>query len=89
MQAGQRIRGLAGTILWLSNDSPKYGIITSKKLGSAIVRNRIRRRIREALKAIEIGVIKAKSIVIIPNRAAKDIKFSILKGKLEEMLRMA
>jgi len=86
LKTGKKIRSKVGTILYVNANESKYGIITSKKLGSAVIRNRIKRRIKEALKAIDFGIMEGKIMVFIPNKGSEDLKFSILKEKIEEML---
>jgi ribonuclease P protein component len=34
-------------------DHNRYGFVTSKRLGGAVVRNRVRRRLREAVRALD------------------------------------
>src|SRR5574341_2329504 len=41
----------------LASDLPhnRFGLVTSKRVGTAVVRNRVRRRLREALRPLPLG----------------------------------
>ena len=53
-QQGRRVAGRFVTLLILANDctAPRLGLIASRKLGPAVVRNRAKRRLREAARAV-------------------------------------
>jgi ribonuclease P protein component len=38
---------------WLLPEPPRFGFTVTKKIGKAVVRNRIRRRLKEALRALD------------------------------------
>lgn len=56
----------------------RYGITVSKKLGKAVVRNQIRRRIRECLRILEPYINNDQDIVLVARSAAVYAPFSAL-----------
>jgi ribonuclease P protein component len=84
----QGVKSVASSIVLFSKhhseDVPRFGLIVSKKNGHAVIRNRIKRRLRSALKAIFLEkALKNIDIVIIARKASLEIKFSKL---IEEIL---
>lgn len=72
-----------------SEDSaPRLGFTTSKKLGNAVRRNRIRRRLREAARlALAAHALPNQDYVLIGRPAAADIDFVELQKELAEAMR--
>ena len=70
------------------SDLIRVGFVTSKKLGNAVVRNRIRRRLRAIARLIlpELGQKKC-DYVLIGRRAAFDRDFEKLKEDLKYAVR--
>ena len=64
----------------------RIGIITSRKVGNAVKRNRVRRRLREIFRVGRMDVKTGFWIVLIARRAAVDATFESLKS---EWLRLA
>jgi ribonuclease P protein component len=68
-------------------DGPRVGFTTPRALGNAVVRNRIRRRVREAVRP-RIGELNSQwSIVINPRRKALDAPFAELEREVERLFR--
>ncbi|MCL1806096.1 MAG: ribonuclease P protein component [Oscillospiraceae bacterium] len=63
----------------------RLGITASTKLGNAVVRNRVRRRIKEAYRLQEDRFAKGFDLVIVARSRAIEADFTALKS---EMLRM-
>ena len=64
----------------------RFGIVTGKKLGSAVVRNRLRRQFREIVRAHRAEIAPGYHIVIIPRWRAPAAEFSELEN---DWLRLA
>ena len=65
-----------------------YGITASKKVGNAVIRNKVKRRIREAIRSIALSYyIPNYSYVIIARSAAKDLPYQRLQTDLKYCLR--
>lgn len=100
-RAFQRLRrGRAGHAKLLSlrwrpvrTDGVRVGIVVSKKVGKAVTRNRVRRRLKEGLRAILLRAEVARStgfaleLVIIARPDAAEATYGQLKGALEHALR--
>ncbi len=64
--------------------SNRVGITVSTKVGKAVVRNRVRRRIREAYRINETGFVTGRDIIVVARvRAAKASFRDIEKNLLE------
>ena len=62
---------------------PRFGFTVTKKLGGAVVRNRIRRRLKEALRSLEPAVaLPGHDYVLIARTGAYDVSFERLKQDL-------
>jgi ribonuclease P protein component len=73
----------------LPNDLPhnRYGFITSKRLGKAVVRNRTRRRVREAVRVLPLAT--SWDIVISAKAKAAEADFQQLRGSVIDLLTRA
>ena len=60
----------------------EVGITVSKKLGNAVIRNRTRRRLREAYRLNELCFTPGWDIVIVARSRAVDAPFEKLTGSL-------
>ncbi len=65
-------------------DHNRYGFITSKRLGGAVVRNRVRRRLREAVRSLPIR--SGWDVVIAARVPAARSDFHELKESVAELL---
>lgn len=68
--------------------SPHVGFTVTKKVGKAVIRNRIKRRLKEAARDVipEYGV-KGRDYVLIGRKAAYDISFDKLKSDMKWALK--
>ncbi len=58
--------------------APRFGFTVTRKVGNAVVRNRIRRRLREAVRTAESGASPATDYVLVARRAALTLPFQRL-----------
>jgi len=65
----------------------KVGIVAGKRLGKAVERNRIRRRIREAIRTNQRGIKANKDLLIVAKPPALGLPCRELTGQLLELLR--
>lgn len=81
------------TILALPNALPhdRLGIVTSRKFGSAVKRNRAKRRVRSLFRELEPDTAAGKGylpmdLVVIPKREIAGAPFGILRDDLRRAL---
>ena len=67
------------------NDGPRIGFTAPRALGGAVVRNRIKRRVREAVRLRLDRLNPQWEIVFNPRRAAMDSPFSELTREVEKL----
>ncbi len=84
---GRRASNDLVTLHVMSNGLPesRLGIAVPGRVGSAVMRNRIKRRVRDAFRALRLtpaGV----DLVVVPKHAARNARFSELVGALQDLL---
>jgi ribonuclease P protein component len=86
-EEGRRGNARVCTIFYRSNGLPRtrVGITTPKALGKAVVRNRIRRRLREVFRLNQAAIAPGWDIVFNPRPAVAEIPFPDL---VREILRL-
>ena len=65
----------------------RFGISVKKAVGGAVVRNRIRRRIREILRRNQTEIPTGWDIVIHPRRSVAEAPFAPLEAELVRLLK--
>jgi ribonuclease P protein component len=70
-------------------DRTRYGISTGRKVGSAVVRNGIRRRLRTILRSIGSEVQPGFDVLLVARPAAAGVKQSDLEAALRQLMRSA
>jgi ribonuclease P protein component len=86
-RAGKRLTSLHFTVFVCSNELAvsRFGFSIKKALGGAVVRNRIRRRVREIVRRHRQEIPAGWDIVIHPKSMVGKAPFSVLA---EELLRV-
>jgi ribonuclease P protein component len=62
--------------------SVRFGLVTGRRIGSAVVRNRAKRRLREAIRAA--GLPEGYDFVVIAGSTVPDVPFSTLVAWISE-----
>jgi ribonuclease P protein component len=65
---------------------PRFGLTVTKKVGNAVVRNRIRRRLREVLRLTDRPAQKGHDYVLVAREAALHMTFAALQDALQKAL---
>ena len=67
----------------------RFGISVSKKVGNAVVRNRVRRRIREILRAQLVNCKQGFDAIVVARSAAAEAEFTSLVQAVADLIRRA
>jgi ribonuclease P protein component len=70
----------------IQRDGPRLGVTATRALGGAVVRNRIKRRLREAFRMHRSGLAPRWDIVINPRRAAIGASFAEIEQALMKVI---
>lgn len=85
---GQRFRTSRLVILWMPSavGRTRLGLTVSTKVGGAVVRNRVKRRLREIYRQNRAQWPESMDIVIIARKAAADAEYTVLAQDLSAWL---
>ncbi|MCE2526213.1 MAG: ribonuclease P protein component [Actinomycetia bacterium] len=83
---GKRCRVGGITVLWAPGhpDEVRVGLVASRRVGKAVVRNRVKRRLRAAL--MEIDPASGRDYVIVAGRQVAEAPFLTVVGWLRATL---
>ena len=73
LRAGKRAHAESLTIIFLPSDRTRFAVCVGKKYGKSVVRNRIKRLLREAFRA---HALKASYLILLIPRAAKSYSYA-------------
>jgi len=90
-RAGKRRSSSHYTVFFRANELPlsRFGFSIKKALGGAVVRNRIRRRMREIVRCHRLEIPAGWDIVIHPKSTVAHAEFPALTADLLRLLRIA
>ncbi|MEN2982529.1 MAG: ribonuclease P protein component [Thermus sp.] len=84
LRKGQAGRGRFVSVKWLPGPELRVGIVVSKKVGKAVVRNRVKRRLREILRRLHLP--KAH-LLVVASPEAREASFAELFQDVVRALR--
>ncbi len=67
----------------------RLGITVTKKVGKAVVRNRVRRRIREAFSELCPGISRSCDIIIVARTKAAESSYSEIRSAMKYLMHKA
>lgn len=67
----------------------RFGFITSKKVGDAVIRNKLRRQFRETVRTNISRATNGFDVVIVVSPKAVGQDYSTLRGEIEKQLRVS
>lgn len=70
-------------------DRVRVGVVTGRRLGTATVRNRVRRRLREAVRADLPRLRPGLDLVVVARSAAAGADYQQLRGAIQRLLERA
>jgi len=88
-RAGKRRSSSHFTVFFRANELPqsRFGFSIKKALGGAVVRNRIRRRLREVVRCHRLEIPAGWDIVIHPKSSVARAEFAALAADLLRLLK--
>jgi ribonuclease P protein component len=86
---GRRRSSRQFTVFFASNDlgESRFGMSVGRALGGAVVRNRIRRRVREILRLHREEIPTGWDIIVHPRSSVEKAPFTLLREELISLLR--
>jgi ribonuclease P protein component len=78
---------LSARFLRTDRETTRFGLSTGRRLGGAVVRNRVRRRLREALRVMAPSFQPGWDVLIIARPAIVDAERDVLVGAVRRLLR--
>ena len=68
---------------------PRLGVTTSRRYGKAVIRNHMKRRLREFFRVRQARISPPRDILIIPKSRAQELTFAQIVTELERVLPIA
>jgi len=85
---GRRVATKFMTVLAQPSRGPRdrLGIVASRRLGGAVIRNRAKRRLREIFRQQQMSAARALDFVVIPRRELISAPFPVVRADFQAVL---
>ncbi len=88
---GRTVHSATLLLGWRPNALPhnQYGFVVGKRVGNAVTRNLVKRRLRAIVQAVSPEIAPGYAVVITAKAAAAGTAFATLEGEVRQLLRRA
>ena len=88
---GRRLQGAALSLTWVANRLPsnRFGYVVNKRVGGAVTRNLVKRRLRAIMQARHTEILPGYDIVLTAQPVAAQSLFSALESDVTRLLQRA
>jgi ribonuclease P protein component len=88
---GEKIYGKYVLLFFMPNQQEisRFGVVTTKKVGNAVIRNKWRRRIKEIVREYGDDLQSGYDIIVLARPRIKESEFSSVKKDITRVLRKA
>lgn len=86
LRAGKRAHTEHLTVVWMPSERTRFAVCVGKKYGKSVVRNHIKRLLREAFRAHAHTIAKPCFIMLIP-RVGKEYSYSAFEREIAKILK--
>ncbi len=83
---GEKIYNRYFVLYFVKGKSTKIGISVSKKIGNSVVRNKVKRRLKEAFSQLIEGIKGRYNFVIVARESIVNVLFSDIRNELIKVL---
>src|ERR671924_1585282 len=87
-RTGKKVHSANFVVISKANDvgETRLGVTVSGKVGNAVVRNRIKRLVREFFRRRRQELLPGLDVLVIAKKSATHLSFSLVAGELEKSL---
>ena len=88
LKTGNRLSGDYFSLVWQKSSDFKFGVLISRKYGSAAERNRAKRLIREAVRLNRQSLNESVSIAVLPKPNVGEPDFDVINAEISRIFKL-